>query len=125
MPEGPLMEIVREQLTDEEIHRRCLLLAREVQTRFDLQAEKAAASAGFNGQIKEAEERIAKLSDAINKGYVEVEVEVEMYPKPEENVKLYLRRDTGAEIRRVAMSWEERQEWLFDDKPDKGPEPEK
>jgi len=106
------LETIREPLSEDDIRKRGLALAREIQSRVDLKTKKDAAAAAFAAEIKAIDERVATLTAQITSGVEERQVEVIMIPDAAANVKKFIRVDLNTEIRREPMTWSERQEWL-------------
>lgn len=110
MTDHRLYESIRYVFTPDEIRELGEALAREAQTVFDLRAKKSTTAAAFGAQIKDADQRVADLTDRINNGYEMREVEcMTLMETPRPGMKRIIRIDTNEAIRDEAMTAAEMQ----------------
>ncbi len=86
------------------------VLARDVQSVFDLRGQKATVSAELAAAIKSAEKRVSEVTRKINHGYELRDVEViALFETPRPGLKQIVRLDNNEVLREEAMTTEEMQ----------------
>ena len=109
------------QLNEDELRERGDALAGSVQQTAALVEEKKAQDAEINGKIKLSKEITRKLSGNIATKTEDREVECDQTKDFERGIVTTFRSDTGEQVDQRAMTAEERQEEMFQAKPDRVP----
>jgi len=108
--ERRLYEAVKYTFSADEIRELGEALAREAQTVFDLRDRKSSTVAELTAQIKQANGRVAELTNRINNGYELREVEcMVMMETPRPGMKRIIRVDDNSVVRDEPMTASEMQ----------------
>jgi hypothetical protein len=107
-------EIIRRPLSADEVNELGLSLAREIQRRIDLEAQRKTTAAAIAAEIKDVEKEIAGLARKMSNGYEEDEAEVlVVLDEPVKGMKrIVLAADPTHIVREEAMTYAERQDRL-------------
>lgn len=104
-------ESVRRNFTEQEMTTMGDGLVESVGTVRTLRAEKTAAVASMNGQIKTTEKIVFELQEKLSLGYELVDVEtITVLDEPEPGKKKIIRADTSEVLRVEVMTMRERQQ---------------
>lgn len=106
MPEERrVFEMVKRVFTEDERRRLGETLARTVQDLVDNKQARVAAMADYAAKHKALENEAIRITDCVNRGFEEVEVEVmTMYDRPKPGQKQILRVDTNEVLRTEPMT---------------------
>jgi hypothetical protein len=104
-------------LTEREILDSGRELAREQSQFAKVEIEKAAAAKGYGDELNECRGRIRRLTDAVNDGIIDRDVDCEEIAELENHRVVTVRKDTGEQIDDRAMTDAERQLSLPMDEP--------
>ena len=121
MSEERTFETVRREFNADERRKLGETLARTVQDLVDNKQARVAAVADFTAKHKAFEMEAIRLTDCLNKGFEQVEVEIMVmldFPRP--GMKQFLRADNNQVIRVEAMTPREMQNSFGFSEPDDG-----
>lgn len=113
--EDRIYEELEHPLTEAECRDLGMQLARAAREVYNIERAKAASSSDFAARLKQANKLAAELSETLTLGYVMRATEcVAVMDTPRPGTKQIVRCDTGAVVREVAMTDDERQQNLFE-----------
>jgi hypothetical protein len=116
-------EMVQEPLTTVEILKCGDELALVEKELAGIRVERQTTIAEISHRTRACEKRITELAEMIITGSRSIEVEVmRVVEKGADQAKI-LRLDTNKTLRYEPLTWQEKQERLFEDRPDDRPEP--
>jgi hypothetical protein len=115
-------EMVQEPLTHDEIRQYGVELAEVEKELAGIRVEKKATIAEIAHRTNACDKRIAELAEMIHSGVRTVEVEVMRVVEKGASEAKILRLDTNKTVRYEPLTWQEKQERLFEDRPDDRPE---
>ena len=124
MSEERTFETVKRIFSETERRQLGETLARTVQDLVDNKQARVAAVADFTAKHKAFEMEAIRITDCVNKGFEEIEVEVMvMLDSPRQGMKQFLRADTNEVLRTEAMTPRELQNSFGFSEPDDPQEP--
>lgn len=109
-------ELLKTQLTKEEIAECSQLLVEHLQTVEILKEEKKASMSSYNSRIDEMNKEISRLGSMVRDKYEYRYIDCNIiYNTPKNTIKTIIRTDTDTEVRQEPMTDLEKQENLFDE----------